>query len=100
MYEDSENIEAYCVNTVVFNLQQIICQAFFGTPDTLLKIAVSLLPLQGYQLFQSLLLSASSCHLKIEINPRKTFNLLEVEMNICIIIKRQCEILFKRIKHA
>ena len=33
-YEDSENIEADHVNTVVFNLHQIKQEFFFGTPST------------------------------------------------------------------
>ena len=33
-YEDSENIKADCVNTVVFNLHQIKRRAFFETPGT------------------------------------------------------------------
>ena len=31
-YEDSENIKADYINTVVFNLHQIKRRAFFGTP--------------------------------------------------------------------
>ena len=31
-YEDSGNIRADCVSTVVFNLHQIKRRAFFGTP--------------------------------------------------------------------
>ena len=31
-YENSENIEAYRVNTVTFNLHQIKRRAFFGIP--------------------------------------------------------------------
>ena len=34
MYEDSENVKADRINTVVFNLHQIKRQAFFGTPSS------------------------------------------------------------------
>ena len=33
-HEDSENIEASHVNTIVFNLHQIKHRAIFGTPGT------------------------------------------------------------------
>ena len=32
IYEDSENIKANSVKTVVFNVHQIKCRAFFGHP--------------------------------------------------------------------
>ena len=37
-YEDSENIKADCINTVVVNLHQIKRRAFFGTPGIICRL--------------------------------------------------------------